>query len=430
MTDKTLTDELRSVLMFHALEAPEPHATLDRILAETVGPVTALGLPDEPPVASTAPNRRRRLSIHQLAVAAVIAVLLLSVAGVNSLRNRDATSSGAQASRDQVGQDRASQVSEGQAGQGQAGQDQAGQQPPSAAAGSLVPSLPSDTAAAQSRPAQPPAYAGKGLNCSTIPGGKLMIGQSDHFLLSTDVEGYLYEYLCVGPNGQRSGSEVQMFQLSRGAWRYVRTLAHPSDGEHLDAMSAGRSAYIQFSVHRGDVPGEIRATVEELSDPQTGRSQSQSPSWTVAEPCLREDLAVTVTPAPQAAAPSWLLSVRNQGRTDPVTGKRTERACALEGFAQVRAQRDGATLATAAPTLNGPAGGVRKQSTPPIIVLSPDATASAVIEQSTQASGACLRSDRLAVTLPNGVSLGQVQAQLPGCALVVHPLVGNATGSG
>ncbi|MEO7261894.1 MAG: DUF4232 domain-containing protein [Jatrophihabitantaceae bacterium] len=400
MSAKTLTDELRSVLLFHSLEAPEPNATVDRILAETVGPVIALGGHAEVPDSGARPARRRRLSAQQLSAAAVVAVLLLSVAGINSVRNRNAARSATSASQDEVSQR---------------------QQDASAAAGSMaLPQAsdnslqPSDGSKAQAM--LPPAYGGTRLDCSTIPGSKLMIGHTDDFRLSTDVEGYLFEYLCVAPNGQRSASEVQMFQLTAGQWQYVQTLAHPDDYEHLDSMTAGAdSVLVQVSVNRpGGVPGEIRAMALTLSRPQ-----DQNGSWTVAEPCLREDLTTTVTPVPDATAPSWRLSVRNHTAT----------ACALEGFPRVRAQRAGLTLTTAEHTLSGPAGGVTKQAVPPIIVLSQGATASAIIEQSGAAAGSCQRSDELSVELPNGVSLGRLRAELAGCGLVVHPLVGNARGS-
>lgn len=397
MTDKTLTDELRSVLLFHALEAPEPNATVDRILAETVGPVTALGLHDETPASGTGPRPSRRLSLQHLMAAAVVAVLLISVAGINSARNRNAVRTATEASQDQVNQRQGGAV---------------------AASGSTAGSAPlpgAGDSSFEAKPVEPPAYAGTRLDCSTIPGGKLTVGQSDDFTLLSDVDGALFEYLCVGSDGQRSASEVQMFHLVAGTWKYERSLPHPNAYEHLESMTAGPQALLQFSVHRpGGVPGEIRAAVVDLSDP------SAVQNYLVAAPCLREHLEVTLIPVPAAAAPSWRLSVRN----------RTEVACALEGFPQVRAQRDGATLTTAALTLSGPAGGVTRQKVPPIIVLTRGATASAIIEQSSRvAAGSCVRSDQLAVTLPNGVSLGQLPAEVAGCGLVVHPLVGNARGS-
>ena len=396
MTAKTLTDELRSVLLFHALEAPEPNATVDRILAETVGPVTALGLHDEAPEPSTGPRRRRLLSLQHLMAAAVVAVLLVSVAGINSVRSRNADQMATGANQDTVSQ----RQPEGTATNGSGGGSAA--LPPAA-----------DTSL-EAKPVAPP-YAGDRLDCSAIPGSKLTVGQSDDFKLSTDVEGHLFEYLCVGPDGRRSASEVQMFQLAAGKWQYVRTLPHPDAYEHLESMSAGSQVFLQFSVHRpGGVPGEIRQAVVDLSNP------TDASSYFVVEPCLREHLGVTLTPLTDASAPSWRLSLRNQGGT----------ACALEGIPQVRAQRDGATLTTATPTMNGPAGGVTRQKAPPISVLTQGATASAVIEQSSRsAAGSCLRSDQLAVTLPNGVALGQLAAEVAGCGLVVHPLVGNARGS-
>lgn len=406
MTGKTLTDELRSVLLFHALEAPEPNATVDRILADTVGSVTTLGVHHETSEPSSEPGPRRLLSFQHLMAAAVIAVLLISVAGINSFRNRNAARTATEASQDQVSQ-----------------RQQSGA-PANGSVGGSADGPPGADMSLQGKPVAPPEYGGTRLDCSTIPGSTLTVGKSDDFALSSDVEGYLFEYLCVGPDGQRSASEVQMFQLVAGKWQYVRTLPHPNAYEHLDSMIAGSQTRLQFSVHRpGSVPGEIRAAVMNLSDP------TDAQIYSVAEPCLREQLEVTLTPVPDSAAPSWRLSLRNQGRTDPVTGSR-EAACALEGFPQVRVQRDGATLATATPTMNGPAGGVAREKVPPIILLTRGATASAVIEQSTRsAAGSCVRSDQLAVILPNGEALGQLPAEVAGCGLVVHPLVGNARGS-
>jgi hypothetical protein len=416
MTAKTLTDELRSVLLFHALEAPEPGPTVDRILADTVGQVTALDLHGEAPVSSTKQGRSRWLSVQQLLVAGVVAVLLLSVAGINSVRNRNAAQTATQAAQDRADERQVSSE---------------------AVDGSFVEAPGADSALTGPRPANPPAYAGTRLNCSTITGGRLMTGQVDDYQLSSEDKGYLYEWLCVGPDGQRSASEVQMFRLVEGDLRYVKTLARPTADEHLVFLTAGGGTVVMQvsdnSSQPGRIPGEVRSLAWQLADPRGGTSRGA----TVAEPCRREDLAVTVTAVPDPVAPSWRLSVRNKSEesrpASPEPGS-TDRlqssACALEGFPQVRAERDGVTLGTAAPAMRGPAGGVTKQKVPPIIVLTPGATASAVIEQSARsAAGSCLRSDQLVVTLPNGVFLGSVPAEVAGCGLVVHPLVGNARGS-
>ena len=89
----------------------------------------------------------------------------------------------------------------------------------------------------------------------------------------------------------------------------------------------------------------------------------------------------------------------------------------------VRAQRGGTTLATALPTLSGPAGGVTKQTVPPILVLPAGRTATRSSSRAPSAAGTCQSSDQLAVTLPNGVSLGPLPARVSACGLLVHPLV-------
>jgi hypothetical protein len=400
MSAKTLTDELRSVLLFHSLEAPQPNATVDRILNDTVGAVVALG--SAAPAAGTADGDSarpaRQLSVQQLVAASVVAVLLLAVAGINSVRNRNAVQTANQASRNEAGFPASD----------------------NAVSGSMVLPEASGSSQAKAGAASPPGHVGKALNCSGIPGGRLITGKWDQYRLSTGKQGYLYEFLCVGLNGQRSASEVQMFQQTGLALDYVATVLRADLGQHLDFLTTGAdSVRIQASVHSaasGRVPGEVVSTAWDLSAAVLGDGQS----FSVAGPCLPDDLAGAVVEVPDAAVPSWRLTLRNRAAT----------ACGLEGYPQVRAQLAGVPLATAVPTLSGTAGGITKAPVPPIIVLSPDATASAIIEQSAvSATGSCPRADQLAVTLPTGASLGLLPAGLAGCGLAVHPLVGNARGS-
>lgn len=282
----------------------------------------------------------------------------------------------------------------------------------------LVPRI---TGSHRAAPATAPSYVGSTLDCSKIPGGHLITGAWDDFRLSTTGEQrYVYEFLCVGADGQRSASEVQLFKMVGAKLQYLMTLLHPTDDEHLDFIIATTdSVRIQFSVNRnpsGGPAGAVESMAWEFSDPNGGKGLGA----TVAQACLPKDLTATLTSAPRPNAPAWLLALRN----------RTSTACALEGFVQVGAQRNGATLATAAHTLSGPAGGVTKKPVAPIIVLAPGATASAILEQRpVSTAGSCPNADQLSVTLPNGVSLGQLKATVPACALVVHPLVGNGSGS-
>lgn len=399
MSTKTLTDELRSVLLYHSLEAPQPNATVDRILADTVGPVLVPGAG----VPAGEPATARPARTAQLVAAAVVALLLFTVAGINSVRNRNAARTATEANAvSRAGQDAAYPSSPG-----------------SAAGGGLAIPGTSDSSGGKLAPPSPPDYAGK-LDCSTIPGGRLVTGQWDDYTLSDGRVGYLYEFLCVGSDGQRSASEIQVFQQAGGKLRYQQTLLRPESDQHLDFMTGGANTVrIQASVYEsplGGVPGEVVSTTWDLSAADPGDGYT----FTVAEPCRRRDLAVTVSAVAGAATPSWRLSLRNG----------TDTACALEGYPRIRAQRGDTTLTTAAHTLSGTIGGLTKSPVPPIVVLSPGATAAAIIEQSAvSAAGSCQRSDRLAVTLPNGVSLGQVPAELSGCGLAVHPLIGNARGT-
>ena len=229
----------------------------------------------------------------------------------------------------------------------------------------------------------------------------------------------------MGLNGERSASELQVFQQVDGTLKYQRTLLAPAADEYLDFMTAGaNSARIQAYAH-GPAPawpaGAVVSTTWDLSlaDPGDGYS------FTVADPCGRtdldktddsaQDLAVTATlgVVPDAPAPAWRLTIRNAGT----------RACGLQGFPVVRAQLGGSTLATALPTLSGPVGGVTKQTVPPILVLPAGRTATALIEQSAAAAGTCQSADQLGVTLPNGVALNPLPAQVSACGLIVHPLV-------
>jgi hypothetical protein len=450
MSSKTLTDELRSVLLFHSLEAPQPNATVDRILNDTVGSVVALGIANTsdgtapstaaPAAVDGSARAPRRMPVHQLVAASVVAVLLLAVAGINSVRNRDAARTASTAIRDQAGQPspgyaahNSRAASEASPGATRGGAAAASGAAGSAAGGTALSGIAPQGTAIAAGPARPPASSTTAGECATLPGGHLVTGQRDNYTLHTGETGYLYEFLCVGPNGQRSASEVQVFRQVGGTLRYKQTLLPAAAGEHVDFLTAGSDTVrIQASVgsaSSGHVPGEVISTAWDLSEAHPG----QGFSFTVASPCLRKDLTATVTPKPDAIA-AWLLTLRNHTGT----------ACALEGFPQVHAQRGGTTLATAVPTLNGPAGGLTvvvptaggpagdltQSPVPPIIVLSPQATAAAIIEQAPIPSGRpCIQSDRLAVSLPHGVSLGELPAELSVCGLEVHPLVGNARGS-
>lgn len=403
MTKRTLTDELRSVLLSHSLDAPEPDDAVTRILASTTGGLSPAPGPLLPPAGTGVPPTGRRRwwpSGQLLAAACVVTVIVLAAAGINTARHRSEAPTSASAAQ--------GSVASAQSGGG----PRLSQRP----GGPML--VPQASDGHRPAPASPPSYFGSALNCSALPDGRLATRAWDDLQLSnTGQQRYVYEFLCVGSNGQRSASEVQMFEVAGGKLRYVMTLLHAAADEHLDFLTATTdSVRIQYSVNRsssGAPAGAVESMAWQFSDPNGGKGMGAL----VAEACLRKDLAATVLPAPGNPA-SWRLVLHN----------RTGAACALEGFPAVVPMRNGTALdGSAAHTLNGPAGGVRKDLVPPIIVLSPGATAAAVVESSATAS--CPSSDELAVQLPNGVALGRLRAAVPACGLVVHPLVGNPSGS-
>ena len=66
-----------------------------------------------------------------------------------------------------------------------------------------------------------------------------MTGQWDDFTLPDGRSGYVYEFLCVGPDGQRSASEVQVFRQSGATLRYVSTRSYPAADQYVSFLVAG-----------------------------------------------------------------------------------------------------------------------------------------------------------------------------------------------
>ncbi len=416
MTKNSLTDELRSVLLSHALDAPEPDDTVDRVLASTVGTAATAATAGTAATAATAgiaaPGRpgRRRPPGQLLVAASAIVVLLLAVAGINSTRHHNPNRTASAPGTSQP------------AGSATGSAGTPGNRGPQ-----LAPRVPSGTDTAGGtvpKPANPPTYVGSSLNCSTIPGGHLVTGAWAGFRLSASGQlRYAYEFRCVGTNGQRSASEVQILQPVGNQLRYQQTLVRPASQEHVDFITGGTdSVQIQASAPStitGKVPDAVLITTYVL-DAQGG---GEGDGTVIAQPCLAAGLTATLTLAdPLAnadAAPHWLLALVNK----------TASRCALEGYPTVQPRRAGRAVGSAAGhTLSGPAGGVTRSPVPPIIVLNPAATAAAIIERS-PAGTTCGQSDQVTLTLPNGVSLGSIKADLPACDLVVHPLVNSPLGS-
>lgn len=414
MIKRTLTDELRSVLLARALDAPRPEATVDAILARTVHPAVAAPSGATSAITAETPSkrghRRRRPSGQLLVAASVLAVLVLTVAGINLARRNSATSPARSSS---AGAAVGSADSAAGSPRAQGGPQKLGGRGPGA---------PSD------QPSVPPAPpSASPLDCTGIPGARVISRAKAGFLQSEAGEyRYVYEYLCVGAAGQRSASEVQEFRSVGGKLVYLQTVLGQGQRSHVDFISGGvDSIQVQSTDYLSNFlgpSGDIELTKVLLGDPSGGEAFGQV--TTVARACLAGDLSATVRNI--AAADS----VGNAAHSVLALRNRTARPCALEGYPSVVPQATGKAVGpAAAQSLNGPAGGVVKAQIPPIIALTPGGTASAIVETGATGPGACPTVDHLKVTLPTGVSLGSVPAQLTACNLVVHPLVRNSSGT-
>lgn len=399
MSKKTLPDELRSVLLAHSLDAPDPESTVEQILAATVG--TPAGQ-----AASTPTNTSRHWwTSGQLLGAAVVVALLVLGLGTYTLRgglsHREATgagSNGAAFKNAGPADLPANGTAQPSSALGQQGQNP-GQAP-------------------RAVPVDPPVPTD--LPCTSIPGGHAVIGARTNFRLSSTGETlYVYEFLCIGDFGQRSGSEVQVFGRTGDSLHYLSTLIPAGKNGHVDYLAAlPNGVRIQGTDQSaGARPGDVISVSYTTSD--GGRTFSSSGKL-IARACTRADLSARLVSADGG--------ISGQHQVLQLTNL-TPNPCGLEGFPTLvtlaNGQPTGPVLTT---TLSGPAGGVTKAKVPPIVVLSPGGTVGAIIEPATD-HPTCAQANQLRITLPDGASLGPVPANLPTCGLEVHPLVGNPYGS-
>lgn len=393
MSKKTLPDELRSVLLAHSLDAPESTTTVDRILAATVGGT------------ATAPADRKPKgwwNSHQLLAAAVVIALLVLGTGGYALHNRHAQQTASSNGAGQVsGPD---QTDNGSAALPSTGVGQLGRN--SGQNGQLT--VPAPT---------PPTD----LPCTSIPGGHPVVGAHASFTLtSTGESRYVYEFLCIGTNGTRSASELQVFQPGPGGrLSYLSTLVPASKEGHLEYLQAiPNGVRVQGTDQSaGPRPGDVVSVSYTTAD--GGRSFS-STGKLVAAACQKADLSARVVTADGG--------VTGQHQVLQLTNL-TVNPCGLEGYPNLVALVNGAPSGPMLnPTLNGPAGGVTTAKVPPIVVLIPGGTAGAIIELGS-AHPTCAPANQVSVRLPNGTSLGPIPAGLSTCGLDVHPLVDNPYGT-
>jgi hypothetical protein len=206
MSKRTLPDELRSVLLSHSLDAPDPEETVERVLAGTV----AGGSRAAAPVG----HRRWRPSVSLIGAAASVALLVAGVAAIRAANDSGSNnaSSGSAATATQPGGDAPS-------GPGYLNNG------PKAAQGYGEPTT------------QPPLPTG--LNCpSSVPGSKLVTGAHTSFRAGARTV-FVFEFYCLAANGQRGGSQIEAFQQAGSQLRYLSTLIEAKKNSYLQEMVGG-----------------------------------------------------------------------------------------------------------------------------------------------------------------------------------------------
>jgi hypothetical protein len=167
-------------------------------------------------------------------------------------------------------------------------------------------------------------------------------------------------------------------------------------------------------------------TVTTGSNGSTSTTSSGSlPSTTVRTPhCTFAQLTVSATGNSGAGHIGVVLRFKN-------TGAQTCKLVGYPGVAGLDAR--GTQVIQATRTLNGYLGGIPTGQLPPVVTLTTDQSASAIVEGSdvTQANArGCETYPKLLVTPPNTTQSVTINMSMPGCAVVqIHPVVAGTGGS-
>ncbi len=383
MSKRTLPDELRSVLLAHALHAPEPDETVDRVLAATVA--------QQPrPVA-----RRQRFSLLTGSAAAVLVAVLVGVGFVVDL------------SRNSTGSDSAKSNA--------AQSNGISQNFPTQQAGGLAATpppraniAPGEAAGAPANPVPPSE-----LNCARLlPGSRLMIGSvAKARLAGMNQDLYLYDFRCVKPDGTRSASTVAGYIRAGSAVRLQVVLVPASSGDKVDFVgSDDQRLVVQLLTRQQDLVRQDFTTTDGVH--------------------FNEDTAVVAPACTPADLTARIVRVDSASPTDgerPYAVQFTKQSggiCVLSGFPSVTAA-DGSAV-SAVPTLRGAAGGTGAP-VPEIVELAQGTTVAAMVEPA--ARPGCAPGGTVSVALPNGSSMGVLPSDVSLCGAQVHPIVSNSRGS-
>jgi hypothetical protein len=401
MSKRTLPDELRSVLLAHAMEAPEAAPTVRRVLSATVAPE------------ELEPTSRRRWLLGPLL--AVAAVLLLSglIAGVVAL-DQHAQSGRTSAEKANAGPgDVNAVISQGQANGSTGGQlnGLGSNVPASRPPASLPPRNNIAPGEAGGVPPNPPPPAG--LNCGRLqPGSRLDIGSAAKARLAgMNQDLYLYDFRCVLASGRRSASTVAVYAQVRGVVQQRAVLIAADRGGLVDFVgSDDRTLVVQLMDPAGNLVREDFTTSDGTHF--SHRVDQLAPG------CTPSDLTARIAPADSVS------SVEGPQPYAVQLTKHSDGLCVLAGYLTVTSSDD--SRSRAVPTLRGTAGGTGSE-VPEIVQLARGTTVAAMIEASSRPG--CAVSNAVAVALPGGLPLGVLPAGIALCGAQVHPIVPNDRGS-
>jgi len=401
MVKRTLPEELRSVLLANALQAPDPDDTVRRVLSAT----TELDLPT-----GRQPRRRRPGTGRLLGVAAAVLVTALAGAGIVA-EHQHSGRGGADQAAGPVATASSSPGSSGPRMQGRLGPNGELSGGSNAAPNATGPNAAGPNATGPSAvdpnataPPNPPAPAG--LSCAGLPGSRLDVGSSA--VLSATA--YVYDFRCLTADGHQSASTVAVYTGRPGALVERSVLVPAGERAQVDFVAAvdGNAVVQVLAADR---------SLQRLTFTGADGVLSGKDTQLLAQPCTAADLTAAIVPgaSPDPGSQPYVLQLT----------KRTGGICVLSGYPTVSANPTVAAAGVQArQTLHGPGGGTGWPA-PEIVQLARGGTVAALIEPGT----GCPPSATVTVTLPGDVPLGTLRAGFSLCGAQVHPVVPNDRGS-
>ncbi|UQX87908.1 DUF4232 domain-containing protein [Jatrophihabitans telluris] len=394
MTERTLTEELDSVLRAHALDAPDPAATISAVLAATVA---VPGDPQDP--------RWWRPLVSARAAGWVAAVLVVIGGGVGAVvahpngQTKSSSAGSAAADRQNAGgyaANRPNADSQASAAAGAAGGTAAllGPRP-----GVTSPGIPTGAGA--------DCGAGQSGTAKTFPARVPDPATGDTLYFATSA--------CSGTAGTSEASTVTVYRLHRRDALPEAVLLTPREGLHTtDVTVSSERGTVVVTVTGTDyraVTGPRHGALTEYRFAMSTDGRTFTPLGNVVtvQACVSSQLRANATLHPEAG---WAAAVKLTN-TGP-------QSCVLQGYPDVSA-----TAATDSATASSASGAraAYDHSTPAdpnaVVTLEPGGSTVLIIEAGHDMR--CASADQLNIELPSGGQPVSLSYPLHLCSIKVHP---------